>query len=181
MGGSQGSRRLYAHSTSRQVSKEDVANARRSADETGRIGEELVNAHLNRRAASGDLQSSEWTAEMNAVAPYDFRIVHPTGEIVLIDVKSTAGEFERPLHFSFNEILQIANGAPRYEVYRVFGASITSAKLRICSDTRPMGKVIFDALSLLPDGVTPDSLSVRVDLLPFGPEILIEDCEEEEL
>ena len=118
--------------------------------------------------------SLEWTAQSNAVAPYDFRIVTPARETVLIDVKSTLGEFERPLHFSFNEILQVANGVERYEIYRIFEASKRGAKLRICRDARPWGQTIFGVLSDLPSGVMADSVSVSVGILLFESEILIE-------
>lgn len=169
LGGSQG-RRLYAHSTARQISKDDLLNARKNADETGRRGEELVNAYLSALHGRGELASVEWTAQSNAVAPYDFKIVTSTGKTVLIDVKSTAGAFERPLHFSFNEILQIANGAECYEVYRVFEASLTAAKLRICRETRQTAVAIFEALATLPEGVAADGVSVAVNLLTFDAE-----------
>jgi hypothetical protein len=180
LGGSQGRRRLFAHAATRQVNKDEVAKARKTADETGRTGEELVNAHLGRLVEAGILSSFEWTSQTNAVAPYDFKLLTVAGELVLMDVKSTVGEFARPLHFSFNEILQIANGKERYEIYRVYEASMATAKLRVCKDARGMGTAVFGSLSDLPNGVTADGFSVSANLLDFGAETVIEAGDDDE-
>lgn len=168
LGAGGGNRRVFAHYTSRQVGKDELLRARTGADQTGRLGEELVNAHLVQRTVSGELESIEWVSDVNAVAPFDFRIVTAEGQEILIDVKATSGEFERSIHLSFNEILQVANGAQRYDIYRAFGVSAKGGQLRVAKDIKDFGKVVLDSLRGLPDGVTADGVSVLPSRLPFS-------------
>lgn len=163
-----------------EPSSGELLRARAGADETGRLGEELVNAHLVQLAESGQIESVEWVSNVSAVAPFDFRIVTNEGDEVLIDVKSTSGEFERAVHFSFNEILQIANGLERYDVYRVFSASAKGGRLKVAESLRDFGRAVFDSLKGLPEGVTADGVSVLPTRLAFSAEQPINVAEDEE-
>jgi len=180
LGGSTGRRHLHAHSATRQITKDALLHARKIADETGRLGEELVNGYLNREKAAGRLGAVEWTSQVDAVAPYDFRVVKPGGQSLLIDVKSTSGEFDRPVHFSFNEILQIVNGEEPYEVFRVYQASAAGGRLRICHDVRTLCQNVLEAITAVPDGVTVDGVSVTTAKLTFSDESALEPSDEDE-
>jgi len=173
LGGGQGLKRLYRRASLRQVSKEDLERARRNAGEVGRVGEELVNSHLIQLHGRGEIAEVEWTSQNNAVAPFDFRVRLPGGEVILIDAKTTNGEFDRPVHISLNELLQMANGTERYDIYRVYGASLTEARLRVTSDLRNLGREILVALATLPDGIVVDSVSVSPSALKFSPEVTL--------
>jgi hypothetical protein len=173
LGGSQGLTRLFKRASLRQIGKDDLQHARRLADETGRIGEELVNSYLVERRSQGELVEVEWVSQDNAVAPFDFRVRTSGGELILIDAKTTSGEFERPIHVSLNELLQIANGAERYDIYRVYGASIAEGQLRTSPNLRGFGQEVLRALAALPEGVAADSVSVSPRRLQFTAEVTI--------
>lgn len=173
LGGGQAFRRLFTRASLRQISKEDLQNARRNADETGRLGEELVNSYLVQLRNLGELAEVEWISQNNAVAPFDFRIRTLRGEVILIDAKATTGEFDRPIHISLNELLQIANGTERYDIYRVYAATLADGLLRVSSDVRGIGQEILRALSGLPDGVVADSISLQPSRLPFSREVMV--------
>lgn len=182
LGGGQGLRRLFRRASLRQVSKEDLENARRNADETGRVGEELVNTYLIQLRSQGQLAEVEWISQNNAVAPFDFRIRTSEGEVILIDAKATSGEFDRPIHISLNELLQMANGTERYDIYRVYGASLVEGHLRVSSNLRDFGQEILSAFAALPEGVVTDSVSVSPGILEFSPAVSISllDIDEEQ-
>jgi len=171
--------RLWAGVARQKLSHEALQRARRNAENVGQIGEEFVNAHLNRIRQAGDIEEYEWTSVDNAVAPYDFK-VKEKGTDILLDVKATAGDFTRNIHISMNELRQMANGAERYDLWRVYMISGTEAKLRIANEMRAFARTVLDALKQLPQGVNPDGFSVDPDTLPFGKEMLIMGPEEDD-
>lgn len=173
-GGLRGIQTLRRRPREQQVTHEELLRARRNMEEVGRLGEDLLNEYLSAMLFSGRIEGYEWVSESNAVAPYDFRVVENKGQTVCIDVKATSGEFERPLHISIAELLQMRDGTTSYDLYRVYDMSPTSARLRISRDLRNFAAKVLRGLEHLPDGVQADSVSVRPASLPFGEEIILQ-------
>ena len=73
---------------------------------------------------------------------------------ILLDVKSTTGEFSRNLHISMNELYQMAESQQRYDLYRVY--------------------LINDYINNLPEKVMPDGFSVNPEIIDFSEELTIE-------
>lgn len=179
MGGSQGASRLYSRPVSRRLSAEKFRQARAEADRLGELGEALVNAYLSRLKTSGEIAEFRWVSRENAVAPYDFEVEHPRDGTILIDVKSTAGEFSRRIHLSLNELRQMLV-AGAYHVYRVYEIGEDTGKLRVAEQTKDLARGILAVFDSLPEGVSPDGVSLPPELLDFGPEIDLEPAEEPE-
>jgi len=150
----------------RAISREDLLKAKENADSTGRRGEQFVNDYLAKLQIAGSIGNFRWVSDENAINPYDFQINDGVSE-VFVDVKSTQGEFERDLHISFNELLQMAAGPERYDIYRVYEIKEGSAQLRITRDMKNFAERILSVLNALPNEVTSDSISFPPSLLQF--------------
>ncbi len=174
LGGDRGTQVLLTRRRQHSVTAEELERARRAAEEIGRLGEALLDGHFAPLVAQEPLSTFTWTSAINAVAPYDFRVVHPTAGTSDIDAKSTAGEFERPLHISLSELTYMATSRERYDLYRLYEVTPTSAKLRVSRDVRPFASVILSSLRSLPAGVSADSVSVDPATLEFGAEEPVE-------
>ena len=181
LGGSQGKTRLTSWSSSRKISRTDLQKAKESADFVGLQGEQYVNDYLLRLKAAGNIRNFEWISDKNAISPYDFWISYDGSTKILIDVKSTQGDFERTLHVSLNELLRMREGPERYDIYRMFDMNNSTAQLRITEDVGAWASRVLQVLSGLPQGVSSDSVSFSPTILPFGqPEALnIEEQSEE--
>lgn len=174
LGGPEAIERIWKGVSGRVVSHETLDRARRKAEGNGKIGEQLIHDYLVGLQKTGELHEVEWTSEeVNPVAPYDFKI-RSNEENILIDVKSTDGEFGRRLHVSMNEVRQMANGAERYDLYRVYEIEETEAKFRVASDIRSFAQSVLDALKNLPEGVTPNGFTFNPGKLVFDEEKIIE-------
>ena len=114
------------------------------------------------------------------VAPYDFTVVNAAGNEIRLDVKSTSGPFERPLHVSMAELLEMADEGRRYDLYRVYGLEEGAASLRIAENLSGFAASLIRVFEGLPAGVTPDGVSIAPDTLPFGRVIEIRLPEEDE-
>jgi Domain of unknown function (DUF3883) len=165
LGGIKGVHALRRRPSTRILSREELQRARRLADEIGRAGEELVCQYLAGLKVRGEIRDFVWTADQNAVAPYDFVIIQNDGTEIAVDVKSTSGEFERSIHISGAELVEMTGGR-RYDIYRVFGVSVTSGAMRISQNIGKFANAILQKLEP-PAGVTVDSISVDVRMLPF--------------
>jgi hypothetical protein len=64
-------------------------------------------------------------------APNDVFIIDESGEQILLDIKSTTGEFNQKIFASYNELKQMAHGKERYDIYRVYKIEDSYAMLRI--------------------------------------------------
>jgi hypothetical protein len=170
LGGFQGAERLGRRPSEQHISQEELLRARRNMEDIGRLGEELLSQHFDELVASGQLGSYEWISAINAVAPYDFRATESSGEISCSDVKTTSGEFERPLHISLSELRQMRDGGFRYDIHRIYDFSPNGARLRIARDLRDFASTALSSLENLPRGIQVDSVSVLPSLLPFGEE-----------
>ena len=152
------------------LSLNDLRKARRAAEEIGRLGEELVDLHLGGLLATGKITNYEWASDINAIAPYDFR-VQRGGIWEKLEIKTTAGDFSREFHLPRSELREMARGRETYRIGRVYRACPDGAKLRVSQELRSYGELILDALSGLPAGVTPDGVTILPDDALFGDEI----------
>jgi hypothetical protein len=179
IGSAAATERLLKRARAPRVSIDALRRAREQADEIGRFGEELIEAYLRRETENGRISSFDWVSEMNAVAPMDFRISQVAAAIERIDVKTTAGSFERPIHVSFSELKEMAAqvGGP-YRIYRVYEASKEGAKLRISEDVAGFAQIVLTALAVLPPGTEVDAISVHPAGISFGEEITLAPADE---
>jgi hypothetical protein len=114
----------------------------------------------------------EWVSADNVVAPYDFKTT-VKGETTFVEVKSTTGEFSRPIHISLAELALMADDANTCHLYRVYQIAENNAKLRIAENVKPLAKQILATLAALPAGVAADGISVNPGLLACSPEIAV--------
>ena len=164
--------RLLTRPRPRRVALEDLQAARRAAEELGRLGESLVNVHLEQRRVAGAIAEYEWTAEINAISPYDFRLRRDrTWE--KLEVKTTAADFGREYHLPLSELREAVYAPETYRIARVYDATSSSAKMRISEDFRAFAHSILGAFSDLPTGVTPNGVTIVPDHAMFGDEIVL--------
>lgn len=165
--GIHGIQKLARRPSGRQISRDQLQHARQNAEEIGQQGEDLVNAYLSALKEEGKIRDFEWVSTTNAVSPYDFRVDTGKPPGVLIEVKSTDGDFDRIIHISFNELRKMAEGPEQYDIYRVYNITGDSAKLRVARDVGKYARTILDSLKNLPNGVSVDSISVAPSVFAF--------------
>ena len=170
--GSQGLTRLYRRRSGRRLSKIELAQALRRVEELGQIGEEFVNAYLERLRSETKLTSFQWESQDNAVSPYDFWY-EEQGRRSFLDVKATSGDFERNIHVSLPELQVMRDATESYYIYRVYGIGEATAKLRISQEMRAVADSILKILLALPEGVSSDGVSISPSSLKFGSEIAL--------
>ncbi|HZS77854.1 MAG TPA: DUF3883 domain-containing protein [Ktedonobacteraceae bacterium] len=173
LGGNQGRAKLTSRSYSRKMSRAELQKAKESADFVGLQGEQYVNDYLLMLKADGSIHNFEWISDKNAISSYDFRISLSDMTPILIDVKSTQGEFERTLHISLSELLRMKEGPERYDIYRVFDIKEETAQLRIAENVGEWANNIIQAFEGLPSEITVDSISCYPRILHFGPAITL--------
>lgn len=173
LGGAEGAERLFRRRQARRVSRSELAQARLRVGELGYLGETLVQAHLEQAVDAGALASFDWVADQNAVAPYDFELVMPSGAKERVDVKATSGGFERTLHVSLAELHAMTDTATIYRLYRLYDMDEHSATVRISEPTAAFAQGVLASLSALPLGVSPDGFSLDPAYLSFGPSAMI--------
>lgn len=173
LGGLRGIARLNRQPGERRISYDELLRARRNMEQVGRLGEELLDRYFERMKNSGQIEDYRWVSDANAVSPYDFEVFESRGELIYVDVKATAGDFERPLHISISELRKIADAAERYDIYRIYGASSEGASLRIVKNLRDFAQEVLKILATLPNGVLADGISVLPSSLPFEEEMLM--------
>ena len=167
LGGATGTATINRRSGGHGISPEDFIRSRQAAEQTGVTGENLLNAYLDYERSQDRISGFEWTASINAVAPFDFQVSPAPGETRVIDAKSTSGVFTNPLHLSIGEVQRAVHGPEPYDIYRLYEVTDDTAKMRIARDIGPQLRDILDQLSALPAGVTADGISVRPAFLDF--------------
>lgn len=167
-------RQRFARRSNRKVDRETLMTAKSLGEATGELGESLVDLYLQSQVRNGQIRSYEWTSRANAIAPMDFEIVDAEGHSVAVEVKSTVGSFDRAFHISLAEVREAASGDMPYKIFRVYGASQEGARLRVSEDFSKVAQSILSGLQSLPRGVSPDSVSVRPEILGFEPELRLE-------
>lgn len=182
LGGVKGIDRL-GRRPGRSTSREELDRAKAKAGQIGQLGEAFVNSFLLTLKVGGKLDSFRWVSDVNAVAPYDFEIATADERVVKVDVKTTKGRFENPIHISYGELIEMSKPDQQYDLYRVFEIDEGSqvAHMRIAKDLEPLAETILKAIEQLPDGISPDGFSVNPANLEFGDTIdlvMIEDDQE---
>jgi len=171
LNGYQGTENFASRYPDRKISQEELQGIQKATIEIGIAGEEYINIYLESLCEKGEIRSFKWTSKENAISPYDFYIISNEGEKILIDVKSTQGNFDNLIHISYGELKRMVLGQERYDIYRVYRLNDVSAKLKILSSIRPFASSISETFKGLPDGVIPDGISVATSLLTLTPPI----------
>jgi len=160
-----------------KITKEQLKSKQEAISEIGRKGEEYVYFYLKQQKDQGKIKSFEWVSDVDPLSPYDFKVNIDNATEILIDVKSTSGEFERNLFISSNEILTMSDHNQRYDIYRVFSINdlTATAQLRIAENIREFSLPIINSFNKLPIGVKPNGFTVQPSKshLSFGEEITI--------
>lgn len=169
-GGDYGIRRLMLRPSGRRVSRSDLYRARENADRIGDLGETFVGIFLSSLQSKDEIREFARESVNNAIAPYDFDLVQADGEPVLVDAKSTEGEFDRIIHISINELRQMASGPSRYDIYRIYEMTQDQAKLKIVRNMKEFAEKILAIMAQLPEGVSSDGIAIRPSVLPFETE-----------
>jgi len=164
-------RRLDARARSgrtRPVSAAELAAAKARAQEVGRAGEALYSAHLEREHAASRIASFIWTADQNATSPYDFEVRETTGDVTLIDVKSTTSGFDGNVHVSAAE-LETAATAADYRIARVFDLeAATGPQVKLSDPIGSIALVVRAQLATLPTGVRASKLEMHTSLFDWS-------------
>ncbi len=164
----------------RSLSKAEFQQSKDNADRVGREGEELVNWHLSELKKKAQIEDFEWTSDSNPIAPYDFAILESGAIKRKIDVKSTSGKLSNPVHVSMAELREMIHSTVPYEIFRVHEVKNGSGMLSVSMDLGDFAKSVGNSLSVMPNGVTPDSFSIDTRILNLGPATRVTIPDEEE-
>lgn len=164
--------RLLTRPTTRTLSLEELRRARRSAEEIGQLGERLVDNHLDRQRTAGVVEDYEWTSRINAISPWDFR-VRRSGTWEKLEVKTTVRGFACEYHLPLSELREAAHGEASFRIGRVYFATRPDARMRVSRPLRSFAESIFRVFEALPEGVTPDAVTVVPDDRMFEEEIVL--------
>jgi len=173
-GGIEGFRQLKKRRKARGLGRDEFEKARRSAEQTGRLGEEILKSWFEAEMEQAKIPGFRWDSDDNAISPFDFSIVDNGDILRKIDAKSTTGDFRNPIHVSLAELLEMAEGGTPYDIYRLYFVMPESASMRIARDVGVFAKSVLDALTSLPSGVYVDGVSIGPDRLCFSDEIIID-------
>ncbi|MCW4148546.1 DUF3883 domain-containing protein [Halomonas sp. 18H] len=176
-GGIEGVQNLRKRRRSRGVSLEELRKAKKAAENIGHLGEEILNQYLSEQVGQS-IESYQWVASENAIAPYDFEVVH-NGAKQLIDAKSTGGPFSNPIHVSLAELREMAESEHCYRIYRLYEVKEDYSKLTISAAMASMAASILACVddSLKGNelsGVTVDSVSIRPETIEWEEELVID-------
>jgi hypothetical protein len=169
-GGIEGTQRLLGRTTGRRVTRSELERARQRADDVGRAGEEFLDGYFNLELGAGNIAAYAWESAENAISPFDFYVEPTGGTRGKVEAKSTTGDFNQVMHLSLAQILEMRSSRERYEIYRVYELDEDRAKVRIAADVSDFAAHVLAQFEGLPAGVSVDGISVRPDVLPFGPE-----------
>ena len=164
--------RLLSRPRPRLASLEELRKARRSAEETGQLGESLVALHLEYCRSTGEVAEYEWTSEVNAISPFDFRL-RRSDTWEKLEVKTTTADFAREYHLPLSELRESVYGDGIFRIARVYKATPEHARMRVSQPFRFFGESILRALSELPEGVAPNGVTIVPAEEMFGEEILL--------
>lgn len=168
-------RTLYQRRKGRGVSHEEFRKAKKAAEGTGRLGEYLLDQFLADQVGK-EVIDYKWEANENAIAPYDFQIKFVNGASQFIDVKSTAGPHENPIHISLGELKEMAWSKVDYRIYRLCEVKEGYARVKVSEPMAAIANSIIDLGSrpLREFGVTIDSVSIRPEKITWVSEFIID-------
>ncbi|MCD2166747.1 protein NO VEIN domain-containing protein [Comamonas koreensis] len=168
-GGGEATEKLIIKRGARGISASELAKAKANAEAVGHLGEKLLNQHFT-LSKPINVASHEWTSQINAISPFDFKIMRTDGEIRHIDAKSTAGPYSNPIHLSLSEIHHALSSGVPYSLCRLYNVSESGCAFRIAKNIAPLLKPIVDTIKAMPTGVKVDSLSFDPDYFGFAPQ-----------
>ncbi len=174
LGGAESTKQLRRRRKARGVGREEFERARKSAERTGRLGEELLNAWFDHEKEKGGIPGFRWESDVNAIAPYDFLLLEGENILRSIDAKSTSGGFDNRIHISVGELEEMAFGERPYDIFRLYSVKDAYARCRIAKNVGKFAQTILDSLSGLQEGVFIDGVSIEPCRLPFGDEFVID-------
>jgi tetratricopeptide (TPR) repeat protein len=155
------------------MSDEEFSNIKRTANKNGLEGESFVNNYLEYLKKRGQIIDFDWRSKVYRFSAYDFCMKDLDNRRILLDVKSTDGNFDQAIFVSYGELKQMALGKERYDIYRVYGMSGQTAKLQIARDVRSFAQKVLNVFDGLPEGVIPFNISISPASLRFESEIAI--------
>lgn len=180
LGGAAGTTAINARRGGRGISPDDFMRSRRIAEATGVAGEELLNTYFEQERQDGRIEEFEWTASINAISLFDFRVVCTGGEVRLVDAKSTTGAFTNPIHLSSGELYKAVHGPEPYDICRLYEVTGEGAKMRIARNIGPALQQTLEIFGTLPPDVTVDGISLRPTVLAFSAEELVLEASSDE-
>lgn len=180
LGGAAGTTAINARRGGRGISPDDFMRSRRIAEATGVAGEELLNTYFEQERQDGRIEEFEWTASINAISLFDFRVVCTGGELRLVDAKSTTGAFTNPIHLSSGELYKAVHGPEPYDICRLYEVTGEGAKMRIARNIGPALQQTLEIFGTLPPDVTVDGISLRPNVLAFSAEELVLEASSDE-
>lgn len=156
-----------------RLSPEEYKDIRERLSEIGELGEAIFNDWITDHSLAGEIRNLGWVSREHATAAFDFTFIE-RDITVLLDVKSTTGDFERPIHLSYAEISaaaeEVADG--RYAIACIYSIREDRAYMRILSNFRDNAREIVEGIGM-PVWATTDGFSVNPAALAFGKEIAI--------
>ncbi|MCP3136920.1 protein NO VEIN domain-containing protein [Pyxidicoccus xibeiensis] len=146
---------------SMRMSHEDLRRRILDAEETSQRGEDLFGMWL---VATGHGEDDfDWVAQTHVRSAFDYEVRAARWvdgvPHVFVDVKTTRGPCERPLHMSIGE-LRFAASVDNYRIARVYELGGSPTKLRILSGVKVVAERIIAGLDSLPAGATADSIQI---------------------
>lgn len=144
------------------MSHEDLRRQLLAAEETGERGEDFFGRWL---AATGHGEDEfEWVARTQVRSEFDYEVRSarwiPGAPRVLVDVKTTRGPFEQPLHLGLGELRRAAS-VENCRIARVYGLGASQPRLRILSGVSRVAGSLIAALGSLPAGAVADSIQLE--------------------
>lgn len=150
----------------RGISPSDFKAAKDAAERIGELGEELLDQFFQTEGWPG-LSVHKWTAQVNAISPYDFLLNFGAASERHADAKSTSGDFSNRVHLSIAEIHHAVNSGIPYDIFRLYNVKETSALLRVARDIKLQLVPVLAALTAVPKGANVDSLSFDPSFFEF--------------
>lgn len=137
-----------------------------TAGETGQRGEALFADWLTSTGhEEGDF---DWVALMYARSAFDFEVKAARwisgAPRVFVDVKTSRGPFDSPIHMSIAQI-RFAAATPAYRIARIYDFGGAAPKLTLLNGVDGVAASVLEALGSLPQEVMIESLQLPPKLL----------------
>lgn len=147
----------------------DIERARKVYSETGKKGEELIAAYLDKLKSSGKITNFNWVNQSRESSyPYDFEIIDLAKTSIYTDVKTTSYTFNQEMIFSKSELSYI-NQSTNYHVYRVFDLKEKKPSLRICEDVSQLSKNLVDNITTFQNQILQNQANLNSLKLAISP------------
>lgn len=141
------------------------------AKASGHLGEKFVNQYFEELLANDEILQFTWISKNRPGAPCDFVIQEIDGAVSLIDVKSTKGSFDQPLHISYRELREMAENE-QYNIYRVhFVKNKERRRINISGNMKDFANSVLEWFKTTPVEIIPDSISLAPSTLNWDVEI----------